>query len=297
VPSRRVKTSSAGETSRDERPEADLVALIPGAGSMIRRYAGDPRVLAASAYALVLQLAHPTVADAVREHSVYRRDPIGRLLRSTDYLVGMCFGTLDAALRTAWSLRETHKRIKGVAPDGRSYHALEPEAWAWVHVTLADAMIAGTRAFASPMSDDERERFYTEWCGVGRLVRVREADLPGDWAGYGEYFDRMVAERLQDNDQVQDFLAFIQREIRSPLPMLGGLPWRVAWAPFGHLFWLTTVGLLPPVLRERFGVRWTFARDREFRALAAASRLTTPVMPVVTRVVSPEHVLRWRSRV
>jgi uncharacterized protein (DUF2236 family) len=272
----------------------DLAALVPGPGSMIWRHASDPRILAAAAYGLLLQLAHPTVADGVREHSVYQRDPIGRLLRSTDYLTVMCFGGPDAALRTARTLRQMHKRINGIGCDGRRYHAFEPEAWAWVHVTLADAMIAGNRHFARPMPDLERERFYAEWRAVGALVHVGENDLPDDWAGYRDYFDRMVADRLDDNDQVQAFLAFIRREVLSPLPLFDGRPWRVVWAPFGHLFWLATVGLLPPELRERFGVRWTAVREREFRALAAASRATTPLMPAATRIVSPENILRWR---
>jgi uncharacterized protein (DUF2236 family) len=274
--------------------ERDLATIVPGPGSMIWRHAGDPRILAAAAYGLLLQLAHPTVAHGVREHSVYQRDPVRRLLRSTDYLAVMCFGGPDAALRTARTLREMHKRIKGVAPDGRRYHAFEPEAWAWVHITLGDAMIAGNRHFARPMSDDERESFYSEWRAVGSLVRVGERDLPGDWAGYRDYFDRMVAERLEDNDQVQRFLAFIRRGIRSPLPMLDGRAWRVAWTPFGELFWLVTVGLLPPELRERFGVHWTAVREGEFRALAAASRATTPLMQAVTPVISPDNILRRR---
>jgi uncharacterized protein (DUF2236 family) len=66
--------------------ERDPAALVPGPGSMIQRHASDPRILAAAAYGLLLQPAHPTVADGVREHSLYQRDPIGRLLRSTDYL-------------------------------------------------------------------------------------------------------------------------------------------------------------------------------------------------------------------
>jgi uncharacterized protein (DUF2236 family) len=274
--------------------ERDLATLVPGPGSMIWRYASDPRILAAAAYGLLLQLAHPTVAHGVREHSVYQRDPVGRLLRSTDYLTVMCFGGPDAALRAARRLREMHKRIKGVAPDGRRYNAFEPEAWAWVHITLGDAMIAGNRHFGRPMSDDERECFYSEWRAVGRLVHVGDRDLPWDWAAYRDYFDRMVADRLEDSDQVQQFLAFIRREIRAPLSMLDGPVWRVAWMPFGELFWLATVGLLPPQLRERFGVGWSAVREGEFRALAAASRATTPLMSAVTPFISPEHVLRWR---
>ena len=33
-------------------------------------------------YALVLQVAHPTVAAGVEEHSRYRQDPWGRLVRT-----------------------------------------------------------------------------------------------------------------------------------------------------------------------------------------------------------------------
>jgi uncharacterized protein (DUF2236 family) len=293
----RTQAGPAGEVatmSREGLAEADLATLVPGPRSMIWRYASDPRILAAAGYALVLQLAHPTVAHAVREHSVYRHNPIGRLFRSTDYLAVICFGAPDAALRRARALRARHERIEGVAPGGLSYHAFEPEPWAWVHATLADAMIAGNQNFARPMSDDERETFWAEWLGVGRLVCVGESDLPGDWAGYREYFDRMVAERLEDNDQVQEFLAFIQREVPPPLRVLDTSAWRIVWAPLGQLFWVMTVGLLPPELRGRFGVRWSFALEREFRALAAASRLTTPLMPAVTRFISPENALGRR---
>jgi uncharacterized protein (DUF2236 family) len=51
---------------------------------------------------------------------------------------------------------------------------------------------------------------------------------------------------------------------------------------------------MPDDERERFGVRWTAVREGEFQAFAAASRATTPLMPAVTRIVSPEHILRWR---
>ena len=34
-----------------------------------------------------------------------------------------------------------HKRIKGVRPDGERYHALEPRPYAWVHATLAEAIV------------------------------------------------------------------------------------------------------------------------------------------------------------
>jgi uncharacterized protein (DUF2236 family) len=274
--------------------EEEVAALVPGPGSMIWRYGSDPRALGAAPYALLLQIAHPTVAAGVSQFSDYKRAPFGRLLRSIDYLVVMVFGGPQAAARTARTLREMHTRISGVAPDGRPYHALEPEAWAWVHITLGDAAMAGIQHFGRPMTDAERAQFYSEWRTMGRLVGVGDDDLPADWSGYREYLDRMVAERLEDSDTVQEFLRYIRREVRCPLPMLDGPVWRLAWAPAGEAFWVATLGLLPPQLRDRFGVRWTPARERQFQALGAVSRAATPLLPAINRVYSPEKVLRWR---
>ena len=129
---------------------------------------------------------------------------------------------------------------------------------------------------------------------MGGLLGVREPDLPVDWRGYREYFDRMVAERLEDSDTVREFLRYLRRDVRCPLPLLDGRVWRLAWAPAGELAWAATVGLLPPELRERFGVRWTGARETQFQALGALARAAGPLMPAVNRVYSPENVLRWR---
>jgi hypothetical protein len=82
----------------------------------------------------------------------------------------------------------------------------------------------------------------------------------------------MVAERLDGNDQVHGFLAFIQRDVHTPLPLLDGPAWRVAWAPWGQLFWLITVGLLPPPCATasaragRQGVSVSSARSPRHRA-------------------------------
>jgi uncharacterized protein (DUF2236 family) len=59
-------------------PAADEVAhLVPAPGSILWDYGADARLLATASYALMLQVAHPTVAAGVREHSDYARDPGG----------------------------------------------------------------------------------------------------------------------------------------------------------------------------------------------------------------------------
>ncbi|HXQ89027.1 MAG TPA: oxygenase MpaB family protein, partial [Solirubrobacterales bacterium] len=172
-------------------------ALTPTPGSVSWRYAGDARLLSTGAYALLLQVAHPTVGAGVTEHSNFRADPWGRLLRTLDYSYAMTYGGPEAAAAMGRGIREMHRRIKGVKPSGERYHALEPEAYAWVHATLAHSIVRGHELLGKPMAADEIELFYLEWRRSGELIGVRERDLPDSWEAFGPYFERMTAERLE----------------------------------------------------------------------------------------------------
>lgn len=57
---------------------------------------------------------------------------------------------------------------------------------------------------------------------------------------------------------------------------------------------LATVGLAPPVLRRRLGLRWTRASELELGVLAGALRAATPLMPAALRNTGPGY-LRWRT--
>jgi uncharacterized protein (DUF2236 family) len=273
--------------------EEEAKDLAPGAGSFLWRHAGDARLLNTAGWALVLQVSHPTVGAGVREHSNYARDPWGRLLRTLDFVNVMAYGGPDAAVATGRNVRQMHKRIKGVAPDGRSYHALEPEAYAWVHATLFEGIVLGHRRFVGPLSTPNVEGLYAEWRGVGRLLGIREIDMPPDWNAFRVYFDRMVAERLEHNDVVDGVLSVLSSPKPPPIPMLGRAGWRIARLPLARAGAVATVGLLPPLLRERFGLRWTRAQEFELKALAGTSRALTPVLPSAVRNFGLAY-LDWR---
>jgi uncharacterized protein (DUF2236 family) len=275
-------------------PPADQVAsLVPGPDSMTWRYAGDVRVLVAAGYALVLQVAHPTVAAGVREHSDYARDPWGRLLRTLDYTHLMVYGGPEAAAATGRRLRETHERIRGTTPEGRSYRALEPEAFAWVHATLVEAIVCGHRHFGRSLDDPEVERLYAEWRALGRLIGIREQDLPDRWSGFRGYFETMVERRLEGSDVVDGVLSSLARPAAPAVPLLTEWAWGVGRIPLARLFSLATLGLLPPTLRERCGLRWTRTQQLQLSILGASARSMTPIMPAPLRNLGPPY-LRWR---
>jgi uncharacterized protein (DUF2236 family) len=272
---------------------ADAAELVPRRGSVVWRYSGDARLFTMAGYALLLQVAHPTVGAGVSEHSNFKEDPWGRLFRTLDYSYSMVYGGPELATEMGRRVFEMHKHIKGVKPDGENYHALEPEAYAWVHATLADAIVTGNRRFGLRMSLQELESFWSEWRQLGRLVGVQLQELPEGWGAFRTYFDRMVSERLQNTEAVQDVLESLSKPAAPPLRFVTDTAWRVATLPLTRMISLATVGVLPARLQTRFGVRWSRARELELRALAAASRSATPLMPEALRNTGPGY-LRWR---
>jgi uncharacterized protein (DUF2236 family) len=271
----------------------EAAALVPGRYSVTWRLAGDARLMLASGAALLLQVAHPTVGAGVQEFSDYERDPWGRLFRTLDFTNVMVYGGPDAAWEMGRRVRAMHRSIKGVRPDGRRYHGLEPEAYAWVHATLAETIVGAHARFGRPMDRAQVERFYEEWRRLGRLLGVRERDLPETWPDFRAYVDEMVEQRLEATEAARGVIRTLLDPAQPPLPMLGDSAWRRARIPAVRLSYLGTVGMLPPALRERLELRWTRRDELELRAAGRLSRAATPVMPKRLRRMGPAY-LQWR---
>jgi uncharacterized protein (DUF2236 family) len=273
--------------------DEEIDQIILGPDALIWQRFSDIRLFLAAGYALLLQVAHPTVGSGVRDHSDFAEDPWGRLLRTVDYLNLIVYGGPEAAA-VGRRLRDMHKAIRGSNPDGSRYSALEPEAYAWVHATLIDGAIRAHRRFIGPLSRAELDRFYAEYLPLGRLLGVREGDLAQTWEGHCEYVDTMIAERLGDNETVQKVI----RTMKSPGEPPPGLPiaplWPLLRVPPSRVLWISTFGLLQPALRRRFGIRWKRGNQVELRALGAASRASGPLLPATLKNMGPAY-LRWRA--
>lgn len=281
--------------TRARLTEDQAKALTLGPESASWRYTSDIRGFFGAGYALLLQTAHPTISAGVRDHSNYKNEPWQRLFRTLDYVNLTIYGGEDAVEVTR-RLREMHKRIKGTNPDGTKYHALEPEAYAWVQATLVRAVIDVNERFVGTMTPAEHEQVYQEWLGLARLLGVRQGDLPERYADFGAYFDRMVEQKLTLTESAVDVLDSLRRPARPWfLPRWTEWLWRVLIMPAAYVLTLTTTGMLPPVVRARLGLKWTPGKERQFRAIGAMSRALTPVLPRRLKVSGP-YYLKQRRR-
>jgi uncharacterized protein (DUF2236 family) len=272
----------------------EIDGLLVGPDSLTWQFGSDVRLFLTMLYPLLLQVAHPTVGAGVRDYSDFERRPWNRLFGTLDYLLVLQYGGHDA-VAMGRRLRDLHKGFKGAKPDGERYSALEPAAYAWVHATLLDAYVSAHAQFGRPMSPEQVERFYREYLGLGRLVGVRESDLPADWAGFRGYFDHTLEHELERTESVDRVLRAVRRVTLPNVPLVPDLFWKALRLPASRALYVCSVGLLPPRLRERLGVQWRPREEREYRMIGAASRRLTPMMPQQLLVSGPAQ-LRWRGK-
>jgi uncharacterized protein (DUF2236 family) len=117
--------------------------------------------------ALMLQALHPLAMAGVANHSAYEDDPIGRLRRTANFVGTTTFGTTAEAREAIKHVKAVHRRVRGVAPDGRAYSADDPELLTWVHAAEMYCFLEASQRFgARRLSKDECDRYYKETAPV-----------------------------------------------------------------------------------------------------------------------------------
>jgi uncharacterized protein (DUF2236 family) len=240
--------------------------------------------------ALLLQLAHPWIAAAIADHSRTMMDPIGRFHRTFSTMFGIVFGTLDQALDAARRLHQRHAQIAGVLtdsagpfPKGSLYFANELSALRWVSATLTDTALLAHDLVLPRLADDERERYYGESKIFAGVFGIPCTALPDDWAAF-----RAFNERMWHSDTLN--ITPAARTIADQ--MLGSVGTR--WLRIPTWYVLLTAHLLPPPLRDGFGLRYGKAEhDTAERTLRRVRRVYLSV-PDYLRYVGPYHEARGR---
>ena len=157
----------------------------PGAGffspeTVFWRISREPALLLAGMRALLLQIAHPKIAQGVSDHSRYREDPLGRGIRTFTAVYSLVFGDRDEAIEAAMRVRfvhdSVHGQVMGPLPAGMdsSYDANDPELLLWVAATLLDSSVVAYELFVEPLSAEEKEQLYQQAKCFGQLFGIPE---------------------------------------------------------------------------------------------------------------------------
>lgn len=273
----------------------------PAPGGILWDVAGDVRMTLALPSALVMQVAHPAVGAGVDQYSVFRTDPWGRGERSLHSAQLWVYGG-QQAVDEGRRLRKLHATVRGVDTRGRPYRALDPDCYAWVHATGFPVYRHAQKYLGGrPFTPAQERQLYAEWLQVGRVLGLRDKDMPQNLGEFWPYYSRMLSETVEPTPVALE-VAAAQRPVPpppwgpAPLRMLVRAVWPVLGPLLARLRAFLTTGLMPPEAREAIGLPWSTRQERRLQAFGFVVRLVVPLLPERLRYLPLARKARREAR-
>jgi uncharacterized protein (DUF2236 family) len=264
----------------DTEPDPGLF----GPGSVTWRVLREPLLILAGARALLLQAAHPLVAQGAIDHSAFREEPFSRLVRTVEWSAAVAFGTTAEAEAASDRVNRLHRKVKGALPRkhaggkvkaGTTYTAQDEELLLWVHATFVDTLLVAHDRLVGGLTAVERDSFVREWEAVARLMGVPQRLLWPDHVSMRAYVAHQVEKGYARPAAGSRLVA--QTILHPPLPS-------PVIRPFVDLLTFASVGFLPPTLRQGYDIFWTPAHEAAHRSLMLMIRTTRRTLPRRLRV-------------
>ena len=245
--------------------------MEPRRASIAREVNGERLVVLGWPRAILMQLAHPLVAEGVARHSTFRAHPLAPAARLHDTIramLALTFGPERTSAAAADRINRIHDHVHGSLREpvgryaaGTPYSAHDPELLAWVHLTLLDSMPLVFSWFVRPMSTAEHDAYCLQSQAGARRLGIPDHMLPTS----ADEVARLMSLALADGRlAVGPVARTLAREILSPA---GALAW-----PLANLNRLITVGLLPAPVRAAYDLPWTAGDQRKLERWAARLR-------------------------
>jgi uncharacterized protein (DUF2236 family) len=215
-----------------------------GPDSLLWHIASDWRSGLSGLSAGILQLLSPHLGQGVEEHSAFFTEPWDRIHRSVPQIWATIFA--DDADHRGRHIRDIHRDIKGTDRHGRRYHALDPDTFWWAHATFTWEMFQTADAWDHrTLSPRHREQLYQETVTWYRRYGVSDRPVPADHLAFEARFDQICRHELEMTPTAERAIDMALHDRVSP----PGMP-----APVMKLL---SLGGLPQVVRERFGIPWS----------------------------------------
>jgi len=237
------------------------------------RVSREPALLLAGLRALLLQIAHPKIAQGVADHSRYREDPLGRGIKTFTAVYSIVFGTREEAIDAAMRVRNVHNRVHGLVNDrlppgmDPAYDANDPELLLWVAATLLDSAVVAYELVVEPLSVEEKDQFYRQAKRFGQMFGVPAQSYPDSWPDFQAWWQQMVcSDTLTVTDTARDIYQ----------GLLTGTWLTCVLAPFNYSM---AAMLLPARLVDSYGMRRSAPARITFHAMVLIARTVVKLLP------------------
>jgi uncharacterized protein (DUF2236 family) len=211
-----------------EEPDPGLF----GPDSVSWQVHAQPAMWLAGIRSLYLQALHPRAVAGVVQNSDFRTDPLGRLVRTANFVGATTYCTRADIAERAARVRQVHRELRAVdARSGERFRVDEPELLLWVHCAEVSSFLSVVRRAGFPLTVAHADRYLDEQRLSASLVGLDPAEVPGSVAAMSDYLASMrpMLARTEESDDIYRFLH------RPPVSGALSLGVRVYEPVVGHL--------------------------------------------------------------
>jgi uncharacterized protein (DUF2236 family) len=237
--------------------------------------------------AILLQFAHPLIAAGVYDHSGFRNSPLAavrRLRHTIRAMLAISFGSDAEREQAIDGIKRIHRRVNGHLrtavgpfPAGTRYSAEDPALVLWVHLTLLESIVLVYEGLVAPLTAEERDDYCRAAAPVAVALGAPQSAVPLSWPALQDALARIYASGAI---AVGDDARLLAEAVIHPRRTL-------LLEPVHVLNEVLTAGLLPPVIRDAYGFRWTERRARTFEWLVGTVG--------ALRRSLPDRLARWAA--
>lgn len=262
----------------------DEIELVP-ADSLTAELAGHLTFLPVNGAAFVMQVMHPVIGDVVDKYSVFRTDPMGRAIRSTDSVMRWIYGGQEA-IAEGHRLRKLHQPLQMRNAAGKHISALNPEAYQWVIATAFPTLLSAAPLLVGREFDrDEQRELLVDNRRIAKIVQVPMRGYPETIEEFDEYLDDFIENKLTRHPVAVELIEQMQaappvpREVPKAIRPAVKAAAAKAAVPLQKFNYLTTVGVMDPRVREILGLTWSNRERKQLERMHTVLRGSYKVLP------------------
>ncbi len=235
----------------------------------------EPCILLGGFRAVMLQMAHPAVAQGVEQSSSFRYDLIGRAKRTIQAMNALVFGSKETALKAARAMHSIHHIVHGHVPEtsksslaGTFFRANDEELKNWVGLTTINSVIVLFESLVRPLTAAEREQFAYEAQTIALLCGLSEAYHKPSIDDFSVMMEDMFkGDILATSDVAQGIVLDLFEVVPTNLDER------------------LTLGFLPQPCREMYGIQWGEEEEEDFQTLVRKISFVNRSFPPAIRYI------------
>lgn len=225
-------------------------------------------LFAGAGSALLLQAAMPNIRSDESHHERNLATELGEALQATlSYIACLMFGTRDEKRKLLDMLSHGQPPLKG-----SDYYAHKPDVYLWIAATLYATATDFYQRIYGRVALKTAEKAYDEFSLLCYVLNIPRGTWPENRQEFWKYWDEHI-ERLHVTPDANEFAQDLM--YRTELPR-----WVQSLKP---LLRVLTIEMLPPRLRDEYGLKSTFGTRGMYRSTMGFAVAVYPSLPMSIR--------------